>query len=137
MAANWIISNLFGVLNKKGLSIYDSPVTAPNLGKLIDLISEETISGRIAKDVFEIMIQEGKDPEKIVEEKGLRQITDTGSIEEAIDQVMSENPDKVKEYRGGKDKLLGWFVGQVMRQTNGKANPVMLNELLLTKLTNT
>ncbi|MFL2770028.1 MAG: Asp-tRNA(Asn)/Glu-tRNA(Gln) amidotransferase subunit GatB [Rhodospirillaceae bacterium] len=137
MAANWIISNLFGVLNKKGLSIYDSPVTAANLGNLIDLISEETISGRIAKDVFEIMVQEGKDPETIVEEKGLRQITDTGSIEEAINQVMSENPDKVREYRAGKDKLIGWFVGQVMKQTNGKANPVMLNELLLTKLTNT
>jgi aspartyl-tRNA(Asn)/glutamyl-tRNA(Gln) amidotransferase subunit B len=134
-AANWVISNLFGVLNKKGLSISESPVTAANLGKLIDLISDATISGRIAKDVFEIMVDEGKDPESIVEEKGLKQITDTGPIEAAIDQVMADNPDKVEQFRGGKDKLIGWFVGQVMKQTGGKANPAMLNELLRSKLT--
>lgn len=133
-AANWVISNLFGALNKKGVSITDSPVTADNLGKLIDLITDNTISGRIAKDVFEIMVEEGKGPEAIVEEKGLKQITDTGPIEEAIDQVMADNPGKVEEYRGGKDKLIGWFVGQVMKQTEGKANPGMLNELLRNKL---
>jgi len=133
-AANWVISNLFGALNKKGVSITDSPVTADNLGKLIDLISDNTISGRIAKDVFEVMVEEGKGPEAIVEEKGLKQITDTGPIEDAIDQVMADNPGKVEEYRGGKDKLIGWFVGQVMKQTGGKANPGMLNELLRKKL---
>ncbi|MEQ8508800.1 MAG: Asp-tRNA(Asn)/Glu-tRNA(Gln) amidotransferase subunit GatB [Rhodospirillaceae bacterium] len=133
-AANWVISNLFGALNKKGVSITDSPVTAENLGKLIDLITDNTISGRIAKDVFEIMVEEGKDPETIVEEKGLKQITDTGPIEAAIDQVMADNPDKVSDYRGGKDKLIGWFVGQVMKQTGGKANPGMLNALLKKKL---
>ncbi len=133
-AANWVITNLFGALNKKGISISDSPVSAANLGKLIDLISDDTISGRIAKDVFEVMVEEGKDPESIVEEKGLKQITDTGPIEAAIEQVMADNPDKVEEYRGGKDKLIGWFVGQVMKQTGGKANPGMLNELLRKKL---
>lgn len=133
-AANWVITNLFGALNKKGISISDSPVPASNLGKLIDLISDDTISGRIAKDVFEIMVEEGKDPESIVEEKGLKQITDKGPIEAAIEQVMADNSDKVEEYRGGKDKLIGWFVGQVMKQTGGKANPGMLNELLRKRL---
>ena len=134
IAANWVITNLFGALNKKGLSITESPVSAVNLGKLLDLISDETISGRIAKDVFEVMVEEGKDPDTIVEEKGLKQITDTGPIEAAIDQVMADNPGKVAEYLGGKDKLIGWFVGQVMQQTGGKANPAMLNELLRKKL---
>ncbi|MDG2243063.1 MAG: Asp-tRNA(Asn)/Glu-tRNA(Gln) amidotransferase subunit GatB [Rhodospirillaceae bacterium] len=133
-AANWVITNLFGALNKKGISITDSPVSAANLGKLIDLISDDTISGRIAKDVFEVMVEEGEDPEFIVDERGLKQIRDTGSIEAAIEQVMADNSDKVEEYRGGKDKLLGWFVGQVMKQTGGKANPGMLNELLRKKL---
>jgi aspartyl-tRNA(Asn)/glutamyl-tRNA(Gln) amidotransferase subunit B len=133
-AANWVISNLFGALNKMGISITDSPITADNLGKLIDLITDNTISGRIAKDVFEIMLEEGKGPDAIVEEKGLKQITDTGPIEDAIGQVMADNPGKVEEYRGGKDKLIGWFVGQVMKQTGGKANPGKLNELLQKKL---
>ena len=133
-AANWVITNLFGALNKKGISITDSPVSAANLGKLIDLISDDTISGRIAKDVFEVMVEEGEDPEFIVDERGLKQIRDTGSIEAAIEQVMADNSDKVEEYRGGKDKLLGWFFGQVMKQTGGKANPGMLNELLRKKL---
>jgi aspartyl-tRNA(Asn)/glutamyl-tRNA(Gln) amidotransferase subunit B len=117
-----------------GISITDSPITADNLGKLIDLITDNTISGRIAKDVFEIMLEEGKGPDAIVEEKGLKQITDTGPIEDAIGQVMADNPGKVEEYRGGKDKLIGWFVGQVMKQTGGKANPGKLNELLQKKL---
>jgi len=134
LAANWVITNLFGALNKAEVGISDSPVTAENLGKLIDLISDDTISGRIAKDVFEIMIETGGDPEKIVEEKGLKQITDTGAIETAIDEVIAANPDKVEEIRAGKDKMLGWFVGQVMKSTGGKANPGMVNKLLRDKI---
>ncbi len=134
LAANWVITNLFGALNKAEVGIADSPVTAENLGKLIDLISDDTISGRIAKDVFEIMIETGGDPEKIVEEKGLKQITDTGAIETAIDEVIAANPDKVEEIRAGKDKMLGWFVGQVMKSTGGKANPGMVNKLLRDKI---
>ncbi|WP_336232636.1 Asp-tRNA(Asn)/Glu-tRNA(Gln) amidotransferase subunit GatB [Thalassospira sp. CH_XMU1458] len=134
LAANWVITNLYGALNKAEVGIADSPVTAENLGKLIDLISDDTISGRIAKDVFEIMIETGGDPEKIVEEKGLKQITDTGAIETAIDEVIAANPDKVEEIRAGKDKMLGWFVGQVMKSTGGKANPGMVNKLLRDKI---
>ncbi|MBP3126357.1 Asp-tRNA(Asn)/Glu-tRNA(Gln) amidotransferase subunit GatB [Thalassospira sp. ER-Se-21-Dark] len=134
LAANWVITNLFGALNKAEVGIADSPVTAENLGKLIDLISDDTISGRIAKDVFEIMIETGGDPEKIVEEKGLKQITDSGAIETAIDEVIAANPDKVEEIRAGKDKMLGWFVGQVMKSTGGKANPGMVNKLLRDKI---
>ncbi|MCC9622718.1 Asp-tRNA(Asn)/Glu-tRNA(Gln) amidotransferase subunit GatB [Thalassospira sp. MA62] len=134
LAANWVITNLFGALNKAEVGIADSPVTAENLGKLIDLISDDTISGRIAKDVFEIMIETGDDPEKIVEEKGLKQITDTGAIETAIDEVIAANPDKVEEIKGGKEKMLGWFVGQVMKSTGGKANPGMVNKLLRDKI---
>lgn len=134
LAANWVITNLFGALNKAEVGIADSPVTAENLGKLIDLISNDTISGRIAKDVFEIMIETGGDPEQIVEEKGLKQITDTGAIEAAIDEVIAANPDKVEEIRAGKDRMLGWFVGQVMKSTGGKANPAMVNKLLRDKI---
>jgi aspartyl-tRNA(Asn)/glutamyl-tRNA(Gln) amidotransferase subunit B len=134
LAANWVITNLFGALNKAEVGIADSPVSAENLGKLIDLISNDTISGRIAKDVFEIMIETGGDPEKIVEEKGLKQITDTGAIESAIDEVIAANPDKVQEIRDGKDRMLGWFVGQVMKSTGGKANPGMVNKLLRDKI---
>jgi aspartyl-tRNA(Asn)/glutamyl-tRNA(Gln) amidotransferase subunit B len=134
LAANWVITNLFGALNKAEVGIAESPVTAENLGKLIDLISNDTISGRIAKDVFEIMIETGGDPEKIVEEKGLKQITDTGAIETAIDEVIAANPDKVQEIRDGKDRMLGWFVGQVMKSTGGKANPGMVNKMLRDKI---
>ncbi|WP_135076682.1 Asp-tRNA(Asn)/Glu-tRNA(Gln) amidotransferase subunit GatB [Terasakiella sp. SH-1] len=134
LAANWVITNLFAVLNKQGVSIQDSPVSAENLGKLVELISNDTISGRIAKDVFEIMIETGDDPEKIVEEKGLKQITDTGAIEAAIDEIIAANQDKVEEIRGGKDKMLGWFVGQVMKATQGKANPGVVNKLLRAKI---
>jgi aspartyl-tRNA(Asn)/glutamyl-tRNA(Gln) amidotransferase subunit B len=134
LAANWVITNLFGALNKAGVDVSESPVSAENLGKLLDLISDDTISGRIAKDVFEIMVETGGDPEKIVEEKGLKQITDTGAIEAAIDEVIAANPDKVAEVQGGKDKLLGWFVGQVMKTTGGKANPGMVNKLLRDKI---
>ncbi|RCK51207.1 glutamyl-tRNA amidotransferase [Thalassospira profundimaris] len=134
MAANWVITNLFGALNKLGVDVSESPVSAENLGKLIGLIGDDTISGRIAKDVFEIMIETGDDPEKIVEEKGLKQITDTGAIEAAIDEVIAANPDKVEEIRGGKDRMLGWFVGQVMKSTGGKANPGMVNKMLRDKI---
>lgn len=134
LAANWVITNLFGALNKLGKGIDESPVSAQNLGKLVELISNDTISGRIAKDVFEIMIETGDDPEKIVEEKGLKQITDTGAIEAAIDEIIAANQDKVEEIRAGKDKMLGWFVGQVMKATQGKANPGVVNKLLRDKI---
>jgi len=134
LAANWVITNLFAVLNKQGVSIQESPVSATNLGKLVELISNDTISGRIAKDVFEIMVETGDDPEKIVEEKGLKQITDTGAIEAAIDEIIAANGDKVEQIRGGKDKMLGWFVGQVMKATQGKANPGVVNKLLREKI---
>ncbi len=134
LASNWVSSELFGLLNKSGKSIAESPVSAQALGGLIDLISDNTISGRIAKDVFAEMFETGKAAKDIVESKGLRQVTDTGAIDAAIDDIMAKNADKVAEYRGGKDKLLGFFVGQVMKTTGGKANPALLNERLKAKL---
>jgi len=134
LAANWVISELFGALNRAGKTIAESPVSAPALGELVGLISDNTISGRIAKDVFQAMVETGKGAAAIVEEKGLRQVTDTGAIEAEIDRIMTAHADKVAEYRGGKDKLFGFFVGQVMKATGGKANPAMLNELLKKKL---
>ncbi len=133
-AANWVINNLFGALSKQGLDIAASPVSAKHLGRLIDLIKSGDISGRIAKDVFQIMLDGGGDPEKIVAEKGLKQVTDTDAIEAAVDDVVNANPDKCEEIRGGKDKMIGWFVGQVMKATQGKANPQMVNELLRKKI---
>ena len=133
-AANWVINNLFAVLTDKGITINESPVSADNIGKLLDLIGDDTISSRIAKDVFEVMVETGSDPAAIVEEKGLRQITDTGAIEAAIDEIIAANPGQVEQYRGGNDKLIGWFVGQVMKATGGKANPGTLNKLLKDKL---
>lgn len=133
-AANWVISTLFGALNRLNKSISESPVSAANLGRMIDLIADGTISGRLAKDIFEIMVETGQDPAAIVEERGLKQVTDTGAIEAAIDAVIAANPDKADEVRGGKDKLLGWFTGQVMKSTGGKANPQMVNDLLRKKL---
>jgi aspartyl-tRNA(Asn)/glutamyl-tRNA(Gln) amidotransferase subunit B len=134
LAANWVMGDLAGLLNKAGKGITDSPVSAKALGGLIDLIADNTISGRIAKDVFAEMFETGKPAKQIVEEKGLRQVTDTGAIDAAIDDIMGKNADKVAEYRGGKDKLLGFFVGQVMKATGGKANPALLNERLKAKL---
>ncbi|UEM06371.1 Asp-tRNA(Asn)/Glu-tRNA(Gln) amidotransferase subunit GatB [Skermanella rosea] len=134
LAANWTMGELFGALNKQGKGIEQSPVSAEDLGGLIDLISDNTISGRIAKDVFAEMVATGKPAALIVEEKGLRQVTDTGAIDSAIDGVLAANPDKVAEYKGGKEKLFGFFVGQVMKQTQGKANPAMVNEILTRKL---
>jgi aspartyl-tRNA(Asn)/glutamyl-tRNA(Gln) amidotransferase subunit B len=134
LAANWLISELFGALNKAGLEISRSPVSAADLGGLVDLIADNTISGRIAKDVFAEMVATGRPAGEIVEKKGLRQVTDTGAIEGAIDQIMAQHADKVTEYRAGKEKLFGFFVGQVMRATAGKANPALLNDLLKKKL---
>ena len=134
LAANWVTVELFGALNKAGKGIAESPVSAKALGGLIDLIADATISGRIAKDVFEEMVATGKEAAAIVEEKGLRQVTDTGAIETAIDAILAQHADKVAEYRSGKDKLFGFFVGQVMKATGGKANPAMLNDLLKKKL---
>jgi aspartyl-tRNA(Asn)/glutamyl-tRNA(Gln) amidotransferase subunit B len=134
LAANWTMGELFGALNKQGKGIDQSPVSAENLGGLIDLISDNTISGRIAKDVFAEMVETGKPAALIVEEKGLRQVTDTGAIDTAIAGVLAANPDKVADYKGGKEKLFGFFVGQVMKQTQGKANPALVNELLTKKL---
>jgi aspartyl-tRNA(Asn)/glutamyl-tRNA(Gln) amidotransferase subunit B len=135
MAANWVITNLFSALNAQGKGITESPVSAAQLGQLLDLISDDTISGRIAKDVFEVMIETGDDPEKIVEEKGLKQITDTGAIEAMVDQIIADNPGQVAQYAGGENpKVIGWFVGQVMKASQGKANPGQVNQLLKQKL---
>ena len=134
LAANWVMGDFFGALNRLGREIADAPVTAANLGALIDLISDNTLSGRLAKEVFELMVETGKAPGDIVEEKGLRQVTDTGSIETSIAEVLAANPDKVAEYRSGKDKLFGFFVGQVMKATAGKANPAMVNDILKKQL---
>jgi aspartyl-tRNA(Asn)/glutamyl-tRNA(Gln) amidotransferase subunit B len=134
LVANWLTSELFGKLNAAGKSITESPVSAESLGELVGLISDNTISGRIAKDVFTEMFETGKPAGQIVEEKGLKQVLDTGAIDTEIDKIMAANADKVAEYRGGKDKLFGFFVGQVMRAMGGKANPAMLNDRLKAKL---
>ena len=134
-AANWVTSNLFGALNKLERSIADSPISAAHLGKLLDLQSDGTISGRIAKDVFELMLVGGGDPEQIVEEKGLKQITDTGAIEAAVDEVIAANPQQAQDVRDGNGKAIGWFVGQIMKATGGKANPGAVNQMLRDKLT--
>ena len=134
-AANWVMGDLFGALNRLGVGIERSPVSAEQLGALIDLIADGTISGRLAKEVFAEMIETGTDPAAIVEAKGLRQVTDSGTIEAAIDGVLAAQAGKVAEYRAGRDKLYGFFVGQVMRATQGKANPTLVNELLRKKLT--
>jgi aspartyl-tRNA(Asn)/glutamyl-tRNA(Gln) amidotransferase subunit B len=134
LAANWVMSELFAVLNRQDLDIQHSPVKATALAGLLDLIENNTISGRIAKDVFEIMVETGKDAAAIVEEKGLKQVTDTGAIEKAVDEVLAANADKVAQVKGGKPQLAGWFVGQIMKATGGKANPGMVNEILKKKL---
>ncbi|WP_407050765.1 Asp-tRNA(Asn)/Glu-tRNA(Gln) amidotransferase subunit GatB [Methyloraptor flagellatus] len=133
IAANWVINELFGRLNKDGKGIEDSPVSADQLGAIIDLIGDGTISGKIAKDLFEIVFTEGGDPRAIVETRGLKQVTDTGAIEAAIDAVIAANPDKVEQAKA-KPTLAGWFVGQVMKSTGGKANPQAVNDILKKKL---
>jgi len=134
LAANWITGDFFAALNRTGASIETSPVSAGALGELLDLIGDKTINGRIAKDVFEAMVETGKAPGAIVEERGLRQVTDTGAIEAAVASVLAANPDKVAEYKSGKDKLFGFFVGQIMKATAGKGNPALINEILKQKL---
>ena len=134
LVANWMTVELFGALNKAGKSLGQSPVTPENLAALVGLISDGTISGRIAKDVFADMFETGKAPDVIVAEKGLKQVSDSGAIETLIDDVMNANADKVAEYRGGKDKLFGFFVGQVMKASGGQANPGMVNDILRQKL---
>jgi len=130
LAANWILSELFGLLNKTERAISESPVGPGALAALIRLISDNVISGKIAKDVFAEMFATGKAPDAIVAEKGLRQITDTGALEAVVSRIISENPDQVAAFRGGKTGLMGWFVGQAMKATGGKANPKALNEIL-------
>ena len=132
--ANWVMGDLFGYLNKNGLTVSNSPVSAKNLGALVGLIADGTISGKIAKDVFEIMAETGKEPAIIVEEKGLKQESDTGAIEKLIEEILSANQDKVAEIKAGKDKLKGWFVGQIMKASGGKVNPALANQLLDKKL---
>ena len=133
LAANWVTTELFGALNKTGTGIEASPVSAESLGKLVDLIANQTISGRIAKDVFAIMLETSGDPEAIVEERGLKQVTDTGAIEKAIDDIIAANPAQVEQVKA-KPKTFGWFVGQTMKATGGKANPAIVNEILKKKL---
>lgn len=134
LCANWVTGELFGALNKNGLDIHESPISPEQLGDMVHMISNDTISGKIAKTVFEEMFETSKNPEDIVEEKGLVQITDKGAIEAIADKVIANNTDNVEKYRGGNDRLFGFFVGQVMKETGGKANPKIVNEILKEKL---
>ena len=134
LSANWITGELFALLNDNNLEISESPISPENLSKLINLISDGTISGKIAKTIFEIMSKEDKDPNFIVEEKGLKQESDPKALEGLIQKVLDSNEDKVKEYKSGKDKLFGFFVGQVMKESKGKGNPQMINKILKEKL---
>jgi aspartyl-tRNA(Asn)/glutamyl-tRNA(Gln) amidotransferase subunit B len=133
-AANWVIHELFGLLNRAGKDIETSPVKAHQLGKLLDLMADGTISGRIAKDVFSEMSETGQDPEVIVEAKGLKQVSDAGEIEAVVDRVIAGNPTQVEQYRSGNAKVVGWLVGQVMKATQGKANPKLVNDVLKRRL---
>jgi aspartyl-tRNA(Asn)/glutamyl-tRNA(Gln) amidotransferase subunit B len=134
LAANWMIVELFGVLNKEGKEIKDSPVSAKNLSKLINLIKGNTISGKIAKKVFEEMVKNDQDPDKIVEEKALKQQSDPKELEKIIETIVKSNQDKVEQYKSGKDKLFGFFVGQAMKETEGKGSPKLINDILKEKL---
>ena len=134
LAKNWIMGDLFASLNEKNISISESPVTSNKMAKLINSISSGIISGRTAKEVFEIMKETGDEPNKIIESKGLQQKSDPKELEKIIDKVVSENKDKVDQYKSGKDKLFGFFVGQVMKASGGKANPQLVNEILKKKL---
>jgi aspartyl-tRNA(Asn)/glutamyl-tRNA(Gln) amidotransferase subunit B len=132
-AANWVVNEFFGRLNREGKTIENTPVSASQLGEIVDLINERTISGKIAKDVFDTVWSEGGSPREIVEAKGLKQVTDTTAIEQAVDKIIATNPDKVAQVKS-KPTLFGWFVGQVMKASGGKANPQAVNELLRRKL---
>jgi aspartyl-tRNA(Asn)/glutamyl-tRNA(Gln) amidotransferase subunit B len=133
-AANWVMGDLFAALNRAGRTVADSPVSAASLGSLLDLLADDTISGRIAKDVFEAMVATGDDPANIVEAKGLRQVTDSDEIAAVVERVLAANPEKVAEYGAGREKLFGFFVGQVMKAMAGKGNPRLVNETLKRKL---
>ncbi len=133
-AANWIVGDLFAALNRSGRTIADSPVSAGSLGRMLDLLADGTINGRIAKDVFEAMVGTGEDASVIVEQRGLRQVTDAGAIEAAVASVLAEEAEKVAEYRAGKERLFGFFVGRVMKAMAGKGNPALINETLRRQL---
>jgi aspartyl-tRNA(Asn)/glutamyl-tRNA(Gln) amidotransferase subunit B len=133
MAANWVINELFGRLKKDDRDITDSPVTPDQLGGIIELIQKGDISGKIAKDLFEIVYTEGGNPAEIVEARGMKQVTDTGAIEKAVDDIIAANPDQVEKAKAN-PKLAGWFVGQVMKATGGKANPKAVNDIVSAKL---
>ena len=132
--ANWLMGDFFAMLNEKKLSLSESPISAKNLGSLVELVSQNVINGKTAKDVFVIMAETGKAPEVIVEEKGLKQVTDTSAIEKIVDEVLASSADNVAAYKAGKVNLMGWFVGQVMKASQGKANPAVVNQLLKQKL---
>ncbi|MGR3544930.1 MAG: Asp-tRNA(Asn)/Glu-tRNA(Gln) amidotransferase subunit GatB, partial [Paracoccus sp. (in: a-proteobacteria)] len=131
--ANWVINELFGRLNKEGLTIETSPISAAQLGGVIDLIGKGEISGKIAKELFEIIWTEGGDPAGIVEARGMKQVTDIGAIEAVVDQIIAANPAQVEKARAN-PKLAGWFVGQVLKASGGKANPAAVNQLVAKKL---
>jgi aspartyl-tRNA(Asn)/glutamyl-tRNA(Gln) amidotransferase subunit B len=133
LAANWVINELFGRLNKEGHDIVASPVSAAQLAAIVDLIGEGTISGKLAKDLFEIIWQEGGDPRAVVEARGMKQVTDLSAIEKVVDEIIAANPDKVTQAKA-RPQLVGWFVGQVMKSSGGKANPQAVNDLLKSKL---
>ena len=132
-AANWVINELFGRLNKEGKTIASSPVSAGQLGAMLDLIRDGTISGKIAKDLFEIVWVEGGDPRALVEQRGMKQVTDIAAIEKVVDDIVAKNPDKVADARSN-PKAIGWFVGQVMKSSGGKASPQAVNDILKRKL---
>jgi aspartyl-tRNA(Asn)/glutamyl-tRNA(Gln) amidotransferase subunit B len=132
-AANWVINELFGRLNKESIDIVNSPVTANQLASMLDLIKDGTISGKIAKDLFEIVWIEGGDPRAIVEQRGMKQVTDTGAIEKVVDEIIAGHPDKVADAKTN-PKAIGWFVGQVMKSSGGKASPQAVNDILKRKL---
>ena len=133
-AANWMMGDFFAALNRTGRTLANTPVTAAALGQLLDLIADRTINGRIAKEVFEAMVETAQPPAAIIDARGLRQVTDTAAIDAAVDKILAANPDKVAEYKSGKDKLFGFFVGQVMKATAGKGNPALVNEAIKTRL---
>ena len=134
LAANWLTGEFFGALNRSGMALAEAPVDAAKLGRLIDLIADGVISGRIAKEVFEAMWESGQDAAAIVADRGLEQISDTGAIEAIIEQAIADNPGQVAQFRSGNEKILGWFVGQVMKASQGKANPGLVNRILRDKL---
>jgi aspartyl-tRNA(Asn)/glutamyl-tRNA(Gln) amidotransferase subunit B len=135
LAANWVMGDYSAFLNRDGLEVAQSRLTAAQLGGLLARIVDDTISGKMAKEVFEVMWADGSDADAVIEARGLKQITDSGAIEKVIDEVIAANPKQLADYRSGKDKLFGFFVGQTMKATGGKANPALLNDLLKKKLT--